>query len=374
MLRRRAYLGVELPPDVEAFEGGAMIIAGVLAGGMAEAARLQAGDRVIAIAGRRVADLCELGAALRGCGANDAVELVIDRAGNRLEIRVPVIAAPRDEAITYGELTVPSADDAGAGRARLRTLATFASQPRALIVLIGGIACESIETGPFAALAHGWTRAGYDTLRFDKRGVGDSEGGPCRDVDFATELADAQAIVAHARARGLPVIAFGHSVGGIIATRLPADALIVYGTPVMRWLDCLRDSTRRQLALRGAPADVIAARVAALDDLLVRGELNGRSAAYHAQLHAFDLEAAWRAVTVPVLVARGEHDWVVAADDQARITELARADLVDVPRLDHVLGAHDDRDASLRDYGAGASDDAVAVATLGWLDSLDLAR
>lgn len=366
MLHRRAYLGVELPPDVEAFEGGAMIIAGVLAGGMAEAARLQPGDRVIAIAGRRVADLCELGEALRGCGANDAVELVIDRAGNPLAIRVPVIGAPRDEGITYGELTVSAV--------RLRTLATFATTPRAIIVLIGGIACESIESGPFAALAHAWTGAGFDTLRFDKRGVGDSEGGPCRDVDFATELADAHAIVAHARSRGLPVIAFGHSVGGIIATQLRADALIVYGTPVMRWLDCLRDSTRRQLALRGAPADMIEARVAALDELLVRGELNGRSAAYHAQLEALDLEAAWRAVNAPVLVVRGEHDWVVAADDQARITELARADLVDVPRLDHVLGAHDDREASLRDYGAGAPDDAVAVATLGWLDSLDLAR
>jgi len=88
MLRRRAYLGVELPPDVEAFEGGAMIIAGVLAGGMAEAARLQAGDRVIAIAGRRVADLCELGAALRGCGANDAVELVMALSQGALEMAI----------------------------------------------------------------------------------------------------------------------------------------------------------------------------------------------------------------------------------------------------------------------------------------------
>ena len=81
-----------------------MIIAGVLAGGMAEAAGLQAGDRVSAIAGIALRDLCELGEALRGCGANDAVELVIDRA-EPAEIRVPVIAAPRDEAITYGELT-----------------------------------------------------------------------------------------------------------------------------------------------------------------------------------------------------------------------------------------------------------------------------
>jgi len=370
MLPRRAYLGVGLTEDYIAFSDGRLAIAGVLAGGMAEAAGLVAGDRILSIAGVAVRELCDLGEALRRAGAMRSVVLVVERDSARFELETPVIAAPRDPGATYGEL------------AGLRTLATTATNARGVIVMIGGIACESIESGSFAALAHAWTRGGYHTLRFDKRGVGDSEGGPCRDVDFATELADARAVVAHARTYGQPVVVFGHSVGGIIAAQLAGahelvDALIVYGTPVMRWLDCLRDSTRRQLELQRAPAELIATRVAALDDLLVRGELNGRSAAYHAQLHALDLEAAWRAVTAPVLVVRGEHDWVVAAEDQARIAELASsqaADVIDVPRLDHVLGAHVDRDASLRDYGAGEPDDAVAVATLRWLDALDFAR
>jgi pimeloyl-ACP methyl ester carboxylesterase len=138
----------------------------------------------------------------------------------------------------------------------------------------------------------------------------------------------------------------------------------------------LKDSTRRQLALRGATDAEIAARVAALDELKQRGELNGRSAAYHAQLDEVDIAAAWRDVTAPVLVVRGEHDWVVDADDQARIATLARGptEVVDLAGLDHLLGWHADREASLRDYGAGELRPVFAAHTLRWLEQLRSTR
>jgi pimeloyl-ACP methyl ester carboxylesterase len=74
-------------------------------------------------------------------------------------------------------------------------------------------------------------------------------------------------------------------------------------------------------------------------------------------------------VCAPVLVLHGEHDWVVGRDEQARIVELVggRGALVDVPGLDHLLGWHPDRAASLAAYGDGGWDPAIVGVTLDWL-------
>lgn len=369
-LPRRAFLGAELPGDAEAFTADGVRIAGVHAGSMSAHALLGAGDVLIELAGCPVRSLAELAAALRAAGRAAAVEVVYVRHGVRHAVRADVVPMPGEPGAAYGAFA--------SAATLLRTIETLPAAPRGLVLFLQGIACESVDhaldpDAPLAALVAAWTRAGYATVRFDKRGIGDSEGAACRATDFATELADARAALAYAAAFGLPLYLFGHSVGGIIAAQLahdvPIAGIMVYGSPVTRWLDCLLDSVERQLQLRGAGRAEIDAQQAAIRNLARTGELNGRSAAYHEQLHALDLEAVWRSVDVPVLVLRGEHDWVVRADDQARITELARGatTLVDLPGLDHLFGWHPDREASLRDYGVGRTDDSLARATLDWL-------
>ncbi len=378
MLPRRAVLGAELPDDREAFPGDGVRLAGVTETGMAAAAKLEGGDLVLSISGRPVRDLCELTAALRHAGAAPTTELVYLRHDDRHAAIVETMPMPLRPSERAGELAVPGA--------RLRIIEVDACTTRGLVLVLQGIACESIEhtlavESPLDALVRGWATAGYGSIRFDKRGVGDSEGGPCREIDFETERGDARAMLEYARGRAraeqVPLFLFGHSVGGMMAPLVAANVdevrgIVVYGAPVMPWIDCLLDSVRRQLESHHTPEHEILEALGSMQRLTVTGELNGRSASYHAQLAGLELEAAWRAIDVPVLVVRGEYDWVVDAADQARIAELARGatTILDVPHLDHLLGRHADHPASLRDYGDGATDDSLAIKVSAWLDSI----
>jgi pimeloyl-ACP methyl ester carboxylesterase len=345
-LPRRALLGAELPSDDEAFTPAGARIAAVAEGGMADRAGVRAGDTIVTLADLPVRSFAELSAALRRAGALSSAEIRFARGAEVRASSVAVAPCPLEEVegvgVGYGELAVRGA--------RLRTIATRVPEPRAVILVVPGVACESIEAeSPLADLAHGWARAGFDTLRFDRRGLGDSEGGPCGELDLATELSDTAAALGRARTRArereVPLVVFGHGVGGLVAARLAGEhrvqGVITFGTPA-------------------APPPAGAAGS------------SGRSAAYHAQLEALDPAAIWAKVVAPVLVVRGEHDWVVPADDAARIAGLAAgtASVVELPGLDHVLGWHDSRDASLRDYGAGRFDASIVQAAAAWIDRL----
>ncbi|MCC7535795.1 MAG: alpha/beta fold hydrolase, partial [Deltaproteobacteria bacterium] len=344
-LPRRAFFGLRLASGRRAFSREGAHVAAALVGSAAARAGIVAGD-VVARVGDVVIDSASAWAeASRRAGAHEAVEVEILRGAARRVVEIAASPWPHETldgaSVEHGHVVVRGA--------RLRTIVTTpdvasrAPTGRSPAVLyLQGISCDSIELPPSTPtpvrrLVHGLGASGFVTMRVEKRGVGDSEGGVPTRVDFETELDGFRAALAALRARddveADAVFLFGHSVGASVAPLLgcetPVRGVVVFGATAVPWLDELERTTRRQLALREVAAEDVERVVALQRASLARDPdatmILGRTAAYHRQLGRVDLAAAWRSLAAPTLVLAGEHDWVVAEDEAREVADLARA-------------------------------------------------
>jgi pimeloyl-ACP methyl ester carboxylesterase len=138
------------------------------------------------------------------------------------------------------------------------------------MLLQGGHTCFLIDSpvglpNGFSWISQNLVRHGYVTLRVERPGCGDSEGGPLRDVDFNTELDGyKQALRALKEFDFVDadhVFLFGHSMGGIMAPLMavetPVRGIAVYGTASETWFESVVGQRRRLAALDGTdPAEV----------------------------------------------------------------------------------------------------------------------
>jgi pimeloyl-ACP methyl ester carboxylesterase len=166
---------------------------------------------------------------------------------------------------------------------------------------------------------------------------------------------------------------YGHSVGGmhaaLLAEQAPLRGVVVYGSTARRWSACLRDGLRRQLSLRGV-ADAEIEDALRDFDAGFPDERYERSPAFHRQLDATDLEAAWRHAHTDLLVLIGEHDWVVGAEEQRDLAGLVEgATVVELDGLDHAFSRHASRADSLREYARGAFDERLIEVPVRWMSS-----
>lgn len=369
-LPRRLRLGIELRhagPEGSAFCRGGVAAARVSPGSMAEAAGMQAGDRLTSLDALPVRTRAELQVALRSAGPGGSVKLSFDRGGEAVSKSVPAVRAAAEEGVLYDVIEREGV--------RLRTMVAPAPGPgrRPAIVFLQGLSRATMDFA-FQDLLRGWRNGGFVTMRVERRGVGDSEGEAPELGDFPTEVADVRAAI-HAVSRyefvdPEAIFVFGHSVGGMIAPKLEAEDLLrgylIYGSTADPWFDCLEASARRQCGLRGR-GDVEACVTAHREEMRTHPVIDGRSALYHRQLHDAGIAAAWSRARRPVLVLHGAHDWVVSEEEARRIAQLSRGTFRQLPRLDHLLSAHDSVEESLRGYGKGRFDPQIVHETCAWI-------
>jgi alpha-beta hydrolase superfamily lysophospholipase len=324
-------------------------------------AGLKPADILLEIDGRAIEGVPAFLQAIPRMKAGHRFALAVLRAGKRITAPVTLGTRPPDRGANF-DVLYRHVKSKGA---RIRTIVSrpHAPGPHPALVLLQGAAAASIDeplasTSAYSRILNAFAEAGWVTVRIEKPGIGDSEGGPYAETDFTTELdAYRQALLAVTTTGFVDrenVFLFGHSMGGVfaplLAAEIPVRGVAVYGTVVKRWIDYALENTRRQSLLAGNKPETTENAVRALDvlmqDFFVQGRsyddvmrerapqrpalqrffpdrrYDGRAFRFWSQLQRTDLAAAWTKGAAHVLALWGKHDFIASEDDHPRIVAL----------------------------------------------------
>lgn len=392
-LPRRGSAGLAV-----AMENERVVVRDVFPDTPAAKAGLQKGDIIISLDKAPVATTADFTVPLgrRKGGQNVTVEY--QRGSERASVTFPLREWPREQSpdydVTYGEV---SADGH-----RFRTIATRPKHgaPKATLFLVQGLGCGSIDNPPpdhsYLSLIASLSRRGFATLRVDKPGAGDSEGGPCAAVDYHGEVRAFRAALASLK-ETKHVFLFGHSMGGIqaplIAEGFPLRGVIAYGSTFNSWLQYTLSNQRRQMRLRGESYETIEAeqklserfnalfyiQKQPLEKILAEHPVyresfpdgktyaGGKEAKFFQQLYDVDMATAWKKIDAPVLSLYGASDFLTDATEHESLAAAINswrhgtARFVKLEGIDHWLRKAADQPTSLAQGPGGSTyDDRLA--------------
>lgn len=225
-----------------------------------------------------------------------------------------------------------------------------------------------LPLGVSSDIAHALAGHGIASLRYDKRGVGRSEGSLLH-TGLTDNVDDARAALHWLRTRGpdaaRPVFLVGHSEGGMIAEALAAGdpdlaGVVLLAAPAVPGAEMMAWQTRQvadalppfagavvrlfRVDLTRAQQKAVARIRASTTDTL---RMNGRkvNARWQRELLDFDPAPLLARITAPVLAITGDKDLQVDADDLHVIRDTV-AGPVEVHRardLTHLLRTDPDR-------------------------------
>jgi pimeloyl-ACP methyl ester carboxylesterase len=322
--------------------------------------------------------------------------------------------------------TVPGVLTARDGT-RLRTFVTRPAGtrgPRPAVLFVPWLSCDTIELHETSD--DGWSRmlkrilreSGCVVMRTEKRGVGDSEGGPCAQLDYLTELSDHRDALAQLRASAWVdperIVVFGASMGAnyapLVAAETNVAGVLTWGGGARPWFERMitfERNRREQAGMPGAQADAemkqIAAflhhylveakapvaiareqpRLAAAWSLMLGTEDDrhyGRPLAFHQQAQQQDWAGAWSRIEAPTLAMFGGYDWYEDSGGARWIADLVNATrpghgrFTLVPHTDHHFVRYPDAASAVRGHGGVVDADPATDTMLAWLHDVVPAR
>lgn len=356
---------------------GGVRVTAVIPNSAAAQAGLQAGDTIRAIGGIAVPTITQFLAAVHDLHAGERVDVDVVRGGATLRLSA-VLGTARNEVdaglvTEYGTVSV---DDSL--RRTLLTMPANLTARAPAVLLIGGIGCYTVDVAANAQdeylhLTHDLARTGFVTMRIEKSGVGDSQGPPCRNVDFDTEVrgyvAALSALQRDPRVDPARVYLLGHSIGTIIAPRLAlvnrTAGVIVLEAIGRDWPEYEIRNLRRDLDLDNEPPAsedrLIAEKAECMERLFFENESESQieqsipscrvhngiypvTTAYVRQVAQLNVIEPWTKLNVPVLAVYGTSDFETELADHQRIVAVVNAShpglatLEVIPAMSHRLG------------------------------------
>jgi pimeloyl-ACP methyl ester carboxylesterase len=261
-------------------------------------------------------------------------------------------------------------------------------------------------------LLYEFANSNFVTIRVEKPGVGDSEGGPFADLDFTTEIDIYRQALK--QLKEMPevdtdnVFIFGHSMGGafgpIIASENPVRGIAVYGAASRTWYEYLLDTLRYQGLVAGDNYENTDERVRLgsralalvflenkspeevnkshpelkplIDALFPNGQFNGKSLEFWRQLGQENMPSYWTQCNAHVLAVRGASDFVTYDVDHKLIADIVNrakpdtARSLTLPDSDHLFHKHATEPDSMKAMQKGEYNLAFATLMKAWIQEV----
>jgi len=423
-LPRRAVLGLSFTPvprdlanklNLGADQG--LVARKPIAGLSGDKAGVTEGDVILSLNGKPVT-MANVAATARELVAGSELTISLVRDGKPMELTSKAIEKPRDPGNANYEVIYSHVVSHGK---RMRTIITRPKTPgkHPGFMFIQGFSPVSYDftlegsKGDVATIdgpiLYEFANSGFVTLRVEKPGVGDSEGGPFAELDFITELDIYRQALAQLKelddVDADNVFIFGHSMGGafgpMIAAENPVRGLAVYGVASRTWFEYLIDTLRYQGLVGGDSFENtdekvrLGSRLMALvflekqsveevkkshpelaqlaDAVFPGGLFNGKSLNFWRQLAEINFPDYWTKCNAHALAVRGASDFVTYDTDHK-----LGADIVNrahpgwgksaiLPDSDHLFHNFATEPESMRNFQKGTFNVAFAEMMKEWI-------
>ncbi len=426
-LPRRAVLGLPFAPVPQdqaklnnLTDGVGLLAKTPVTGLSADKAGVRDGDIVTAINGKPVA-MSSIATTMSEFRGGESVSISVLRDGKPRELESIFAEKPRDPGTANYEVVYSHIVSHGK---RMRTIITKPKSPGKHpgfmfiqgfspisydFVLEGSKGDVTTIDGP---LLFEFANSGFVTLRVEKPGVGDSEGGPFAELDYTSELDIYRQALKQLKEMNEVdtdnVFIFGHSMGGafgpMVASENHVKGIAVYGAAARNWFEYLLDTLRYQGLVAGDSFENtdekvrLGSRLMALvflenksvdevkkshpelaplaDAIFPNGLFSGKSLEFWRQLGQTNFPAYWAKCDAQVLAIRGASDFVTYDVDHKLIADVVNSKhpgwgkSVVLPNSDHLFHDFATEQESLANFQQGEFNTAIATMLKEWIQEV----